>query len=117
MMIAPTASPLNTTPNFRIGDERLIKVTASAAKKVRTLLVKQGREQGVLRVAVGGGGCSGLQYKMDLQDGPSNRDFVVETGGVKMVGGPQRALLVSGSELEYPHALQEGGVQGKKPEW
>ena len=115
MMIAPTASPLNKTPNFRIGDERLIKVTASAAKKVRTLLVKQGREQGVLRVAVVGGGCSGLQYKMDLQDGPANRDFVVETGGIKVVVDPKSALYVTGSELDYLDALQEGGFKVKNP--
>ena len=30
-------------------------------------------------VAVIGGGCSGLQYKMDLQDAPANRDFLVES--------------------------------------
>ena len=42
------------------------------------MLTKQGRPQGVLRVAVMGGGCSGLQYKMDLQDAPANRDILVE---------------------------------------
>jgi iron-sulfur cluster assembly accessory protein len=115
MMIAPAASPANMTPNYRIGDERLIKVTASAARKVRTLLVKQGRDQGVLRVAVVGGGCSGLQYKMDLQDGPANRDFVVETGGIKVVVDPKSALYVTGSELDYLDALQEGGFKVKNP--
>ena len=54
---------------FRVGDERLIKVTEGAGRKVASLLKKQGRPGGVLRVAIVGGGCSGLQYKMDLQDG------------------------------------------------
>jgi iron-sulfur cluster assembly protein len=114
-MIAANASPIRSAPNFRVGDERLIKVTASAAKKVGTLLTKQGRAQGVLRVAVVGGGCSGLQYKMDLQDGPANRDILVESAGIKVVVDPKSALYVTGSELDYVDALQEGGFKVKNP--
>jgi len=99
---------------FRTGDERLIKLTASASKKVSTLLAKQGRQNGVLRVAVVGGGCSGLQYKMDLQDGPANRDILVETAGVRVVVDPKSALYVTGSELDYLDSL-EGGFKVKNP--
>ena len=53
---------------FRVGDERLLKVSESASVKVKSLLQRQGRSEGVLRVAVIGGGCSGLQYKLDMQD-------------------------------------------------
>ena len=102
-------------PSFRVGDERLIKVTASAANKVSALLAKQGRAQGVLRVAVVGGGCSGLQYKMDLQDSPASRDILVETGGIKVVVDPKSALYVTGSELDYLDALQDGGFKVKNP--
>src|ERR1043166_1830754 len=94
-VIAPKHSANGTgQPNYRVGDERLIKVTPSAAKKVVTLLQKQGRPTGVLRVAVVGGGCSGLQYKMDLQDQPANRDILVESGGIKVVVDPKSALYV-----------------------
>jgi iron-sulfur cluster assembly accessory protein len=102
-------------PNFRVGDERLVKLTANAAKKVSTLLTKQGRPGGVLRVAVVGGGCSGLQYKMDLQDNPANRDFLVESAGVKVVVDPKSALYVTGSELDYVDALTDGGFKVKNP--
>src|SRR5438067_13371923 len=112
-MIANIATkPL--TPAFRLGDERLIKLTANAAKKVGSLLAKQGRPNGVLRVSVVGGGCSGLQYKMDLQDGPANRDFLVETAGIRVVVDPKSALYVTGSELDYLDALQ-GGFKVKNP--
>jgi iron-sulfur cluster assembly accessory protein len=114
-MIAASTSQNRSAPNFRVGDERLIKVTASAAKKVGALLTKQGRAQGVLRVAVVGGGCSGLQYKMDLQDGPANRDILVESAGIKVVVDPKSALYVTGSELDYVDALQEGGFKVKNP--
>lgn len=113
-MIANIASQPPTAPTFRTGDERLIKLTSSAAKKVGSLLTKQGRPNGVLRVAVLGGGCSGLQYKMDLQDGPANRDILVETGGVRVVVDPKSALYVTGSELDYLDAL-DGGFKVKNP--
>ncbi|HTQ50475.1 MAG TPA: iron-sulfur cluster assembly accessory protein [Candidatus Acidoferrales bacterium] len=113
-MIARTAQTESVQPNFRVGDERLVKLTPSAAQKVTALLTKQGRPNGVLRVAVVGGGCSGLQYKMDLQDSPANRDILVESGGVRVVVDPKSALYVTGSELDYLEAL-DGGFKVKNP--
>lgn len=113
-MAAPNSKE-NVTPAYRIGDERLIKLTPGAARKVSSLLARQGRAQGVLRVAIVGGGCSGLQYKMDLQDAPASRDILVETSGVKVVVDPKSALYVTGSELDYVDALQEGGFKVKNP--
>jgi iron-sulfur cluster assembly protein len=114
-MIAAPPKNTQTQTGYRIGDERLIKVLPGAARKVTALLEKQGRPSGVLRVAVVGGGCSGLQYKMDLQDQPANRDILVETGGVKVVVDPKSALYVTGSELDYSDSLQEGGFKVKNP--
>ncbi len=114
-MIARPAQTQTAAPTFRTGDERLIKLTDNAGKKVGALLTKQGRPAGVLRVAVMGGGCSGLQYKMDLQDGPANRDFLVESAGVKVVVDPKSALYVTGSELDYVDSLQDGGFKVKNP--
>lgn len=113
-MIANNSTSTGTAPNFRTGDERLIKLTPSAGGKVLSLLTKQGRAKGVLRVAVVGGGCSGLQYKMDLQDGPANRDILVESAGVRVVVDPKSALYVTGSELDYLESL-DGGFKVKNP--
>ena len=115
-MIAAAAKPTApAAPGFRTGDERLIKVTSNAGRKVNSLLSRQGRPTGVLRVAVIGGGCSGLQYKMDLQDAPASRDILVETGGIRVVVDPKSALYVTGSELDFVEALQEGGFKVKNP--
>src|SRR5271155_888206 len=113
-MIANLASKPMSAPNFRTGDERLVKLTPSAAQKVSSLLTKQGRANGVLRVAVVGGGCSGLQYKMDLQHGPASRDILLESGGVRVVLDPKSALYVTGSELDYLSTL-DGGFKVKNP--
>jgi iron-sulfur cluster assembly protein len=116
-MIAARQTAANAAPPaaFRVGDERLIKVSPAAARKVSSLLQKQGRPGGVLRVAVVGGGCSGLQYKMDLQDQPANRDILVESGGIRVVVDPKSALYVTGSELDFVDALQDGGFKVKNP--
>ena len=101
---------------YRVGNEKLIRVSESAGTKLRSLLTRQGRlENGGLRVAVIGGGCSGLQYKMDLVDGPANRDILVESREVRVVVDPKTALFVSGSELDYSDDLQKGGFKVTNP--
>jgi iron-sulfur cluster assembly protein len=101
--------------NYKIGNERLVKVTENAARKLLGLLHKQGRPEGALRVAVIGGGCSGLQYKMDLVDGPANRDIMVQSSEVRVVIDPKSALFVSGSLLDYSDDLQKGGFKVTNP--
>jgi iron-sulfur cluster assembly accessory protein len=101
--------------NYKIGNERLIKVTDKAADKLNSLLQRQGRPEGALRVAVIGGGCSGLQYKMDLVDGPLNRDIMVQSSGVRVVVDPKSALFVSGSLLDFSDDLQKGGFKVTNP--
>ncbi len=100
---------------YRIGNEKLICITDAAGEKLRGLLGRQGRPQGALRVAVIGGGCSGLQYKMDLVDGPAHRDIMVESSAVRVVVDPKSALFVSGSELDYSDDLQKGGFKVTNP--
>ena len=113
-MIANRIGQQSAQPAFRVGDERLVKLTPSAAQKVSSLLTRQGRPNGVLRVAVVGGGCSGLQYKMDLQDSPANRDILVQSAGVRVVVDPKSALYVTGSELDYLDS-PDGGFKVKNP--
>ena len=119
IVYATMSQPFSSTSrpvNFKIGNERLIKILPGASARLGGLLKKQGRaEHGALRVAVVGGGCSGLQYKMDLVDGPSDRDIMVESGGVRVVVDPKSALFVSGSELDFSDDLQQGGFKVSNP--
>jgi iron-sulfur cluster assembly accessory protein len=100
---------------YKVGNEKLVKVTEAAAKKLSSLLTRQGRPEGALRVAVIGGGCSGLQYKMDLVDGPANRDIMVMSADVRVVIDPKSALFVSGSLLDFSEDLQKGGFKVTNP--
>ena len=64
--------------SYKIGNESLIEVLPNASKRLLGLLEKQGKsEYGALRVAVVRGGCSGLQYKMDLVDGPKKSEEMI----------------------------------------
>jgi iron-sulfur cluster assembly accessory protein len=104
-----------TVVNFKIGNEKLVRVMDAASAHLRGLLEKQGRPDGGLRIAVIGGGCSGLQYKMDLVDGPRDRDIMVPSNGVNVVIDPKSALFVSGSELDWSDDLQQGGFKVSNP--
>src|SRR2546425_2114727 len=105
----------SSTINYKIGNERLVKVTEAASRKLASLLEKQGKPNGALRLAVIGGGCSGLQYKMDLVDGPVDRDILVQSSNVRVIVDPKSALFVSGSVLDYSEDLQKGGFQVTNP--
>lgn len=106
--VAPKAS-------FKIGNEKLLKILPSAAQQLQKLLGQRRLEEGALRIAIIGGGCSGLQYKMDLVDGPKDRDIQVENLGVRVVIDPKSALFVSGSSLDYSDDLQKGGFKVLNP--
>lgn len=114
-MAESNTNPPTTPLNYRVADERVIRVTPEAAAKVTTLLTRQGRPEGVLRIAVIGGGCSGLQYKIDLQDEPAARDVLVVSKGIRVVIDPKSLLYVSGSELDYVDALQGAGFKVHNP--
>jgi iron-sulfur cluster assembly accessory protein len=101
--------------NYKVGNERLISVTDTAAKKLASLLEQKGNPDGALRLAVVGGGCSGLQYVMDLVEGPKERDILVPTSNVRLVVDPKSALFVSGSILDYSDDLQKGGFKVTNP--
>jgi iron-sulfur cluster assembly accessory protein len=110
--VSDTIPPAN---GIKIGNEKLIKVTENAARHLSSLLEKQGRPQGALRLAVIGGGCSGLQYKMDLVEGPAARDILVQSSNVRIVVDPKSALFVSGSVLDFSDDLQKGGFKVTNP--
>ena len=98
-MIAPNSGRTVSQPSYRVGDERPVKLTPNAAKKVNSLLAKQGRPNGVLRVA-----RHWWRLLRDaIQDGPTGpagaADILVESAGIKVVVDPKSALYVTGSEL------------------
>jgi iron-sulfur cluster assembly accessory protein len=62
-----------------------------------------------------GGGCSGLQYQMDLIESVREKDILVESQQVKIVIDPKSALYLSGSVLDYSDDLQSTGFTVTNP--
>ncbi|MDE1170482.1 MAG: iron-sulfur cluster assembly accessory protein [Verrucomicrobium sp.] len=97
------------------GNENLCRLTDAAARKLESLLAQSAKPRGALRIAVVGGGCSGLQYQMDLVEEPRAKDIVIEARNVRLFIDPKSALYVSGSTLDYSEDLQSTGFTVTNP--
>ena len=94
--------------------EPVIQVTPKAIAKIRQAFTKQGVE-GVLRLGVLGGGCSGLsyQFKFDTKQRPTDKVF--EFDGVKVVVDPKSLLYLHGMTLDYKESLMYSGFVFENP--
>lgn len=91
-----------------------LTLTESAASRVGLIAKKQGKPA-ILRLSVEGGGCSGFQYKFDLDDAPEADDMVSETDGVKLVVDPVSLDLVAGSVVDYVESLGGAAFRVENP--
>ena len=100
----------------RSGSEKLIRLTEAAGRKVNQLLQRDGVADGALRVKIVGGGCAGLEYKMDFEKNPPTaKDILVETAGVRVLVDVKSALYVSGSEIDFQEKMIGGGFKIHNP--
>ena len=89
----------------------------AAARKVRELAAKEGREAAILRVRVTAGGCSGFSYRLGFEDAAEPDDHVIEgTDGVRVVVDPKSAPIVQGSTLDLDPNLLGGGLKMRNPQ-
>ena len=98
----------------RIGNEKLISVTASAGIKITELLRRE--EKGsYLRIKISGGGCNGLSYKMKFVDQGKDNDILVESSGQSVLVDSKTALYLRGTTLDYSNKLVGGGFKFSNP--
>ena len=91
-----------------------ISLSDNAAAKIRTLLAAQEQAASGLRVKVVGGGCSGLQYKMDLDvERPGDKMF--GTDDAKLLVDRKSFLYLNGTELDYNEGLMQSGFNLHNP--
>jgi iron-sulfur cluster assembly protein len=94
--------------------ETAIKLTDTAAGKLKELLDSQQDAGQALRVAVRGGGCSGFQYSLAL-DQRKEDDHVFEDQGVSVLVDKVSMQFVLGSQVDYVEGLQGAGFQVNNP--
>ncbi len=98
----------------RAGNENLVRLTEPAGAKVRTLIARE-QQGGLLRIAITGGGCNGLSYKMKFVLEPRKGDILVQSAGVPVVVDAKTALYLKGTELDYSNKLIAGGFKFSNP--
>jgi iron-sulfur cluster assembly protein len=92
----------------------MITISDIAVRRLKEVLAQHAKPEDGLRVKVIGGGCSGLQYRLDL-DAPKPGDKVFERDGVKVIIDRKSFLYVTGSELVYKDGLMDTGFQLDNP--
>lgn len=92
-----------------------LHVTESAANRVKALIEKRKNPDLMLRVTILGGGCSGFQYNIGLDDKVQEDDHVYEETGIKIVIDETSAPLLEGTTLDYVEELIGASFQIKNP--
>jgi len=112
--IGSKKTPASTEPAIVVPKDRLA-LTERAASKITQLAEREEKIGQLLRVAIQGGGCSGLSYTFSFTPGPDARDRVFEGYGQKIVVDPKSLLYLGGSVLEWQESLMRSGFVLKNP--
>ena len=99
------------------GGEAFVTISPSAAEYIRTTAAEQGRPEGV-RLRILAGGCSGLEYKLDLLESGERAaagDREVASNGVTMLMDLKSAIHVTGSVIDYEQGLLRRGFRINNP--
>ena len=93
----------------------MLTLTSNAAGKVKEFLVQNGKPEAGLRVRVVGGGCSGFQYQLALDEQAETEDKVYEQEGVKLFVDQKSLLYLDGTEIDYVEDVMGAGFRFTNP--
>ena len=105
----PATSIPPVSPSF-------ITVTESAASKIHDLLAEEGKMDSGLRVFVQGGGCSGFQYGLMIEENGGVGDQTYESNGIKLYVDPVSLSYLKGAEVDFVDTITGGGFTIKNPQ-
>jgi iron-sulfur cluster assembly accessory protein len=93
----------------------MINVSPNAATKISELLAEEQKQNSGLRVFVQGGGCSGFQYGLMIEENGGEADQVFESNGVKLFVDPISIRYLKGAEVDFVETVTGGGFTIKNP--
>jgi len=91
-----------------------VSISDRAAEKIKEIVAAENKTGQALRVKVVGGGCSGLQYKLDF-DAERPGDRLFEKDGARVLVDLKSLLYLNGTELDYKESLTESGFVFHNP--
>ena len=98
------------------GVELGVSISELAATKIKYFAEKQGMKENIgVRVAVKGGGCSGLTYDLQITDQELESDKTIEQYGVKVMVDKKSYIYLVGTELEFSDGLNGKGFVFTNP--
>ena len=106
------------TPEIQTQSEppAAVKLTDKAAAMVKETIEREGLKGSGLRVAVVGGGCSGFQYSLVIEQDERPGDMVFEVKGVKCFVDPMSSMYLLGVEVDYVEGqFGQSGFSFKNP--
>ena len=106
---APAPAPAPPKPAVKFG------ITDAAAVRLRKLIAERQTPEAGLRIAVKGGGCSGLAYVLEWAEKPRERDKIAEKDGVRVFIDAKSYLYLMGSELDFEETLMSAGFKIQNP--
>ena len=93
----------------------MINVSSTAASKINELLAEEGKTGSGLRVFVQGGGCSGFQYGLMIEENGGDTDQVFESNGVRLYIDPVSISYLKGAEVDFVETVTGGGFTIRNP--
>ena len=94
----------------------MINVSTTAAEKINELLSEENKAGSGLRVLVQGGGCSGFQYGLMIEESGGVGDQVFESNGVKLYVDPVSVSYLKGAEVDFVDTVTGGGFTIRNPQ-
>ncbi len=92
-----------------------IALTPKAITKAKEFIANSGVANHALRVSVVGGGCSGLSYRLELDDQIAESDRTADYDGLKVVSDAKSIMFLTGTEIDFAEGLQGSGFTFKNP--
>ena len=92
-----------------------IFVTEKAAKRLKTVMSSEGKDNHFVRMSVDSGGCSGMNYKMDFEDNQGDYDKIFEINGLKVVCDLKSWLYLKNITIDYSDDMLNGGFKIENP--
>jgi iron-sulfur cluster assembly accessory protein len=93
----------------------MITLTDKAAQAVKRFIDSSDAPIAGLRILISGGGCSGLQYGLRLEEQVANDDSVIDCGAVKVLVDPMSIGLLDGVKVDFVETIQGAGFQFENP--
>lgn len=112
---ASSSTSANSAPTPTKASPRGLALTDSAVRRLKQLDAQHGCTTGGLRLAVKGGGCSGLTYVMDWVQQPREKDKVFERDGGRVYVDAKSLLYLGGTVVDYEESLMASGFRLQNP--